>query len=320
MVSKLQENSENQWYCEFGTYTEPVIIKTNPFLQGVQVNSQLVTQTLQTLADSEKEIVRLSQSVASFKNSEAAYKHQINMLETTKANNIEKIKNLKATVTASNETVTKRNRTISTHLRTIALLTVEKTELVKKVENQTKTIRTTQLKLDTYEQNAQLKTYNIETLSKDKTQETKSLKTQNQKLNEKIANQKSNLKSLQAKVDSISLKNDIKSKELEIFISKLTQIKADMEKVKTEKNRYKRLLNLTKKENDKNETLIETLLHSKSDDVVDVRLVGQVYDLYKDKCKKLEEANAKSDSNDKTIFNEVRVEQASSEMVCLLYV
>ena len=93
------------------------------------------------------------------------------------------------------------------------------------------------------------------------------------------------------------------------------QIKADMEKIETEKSRYKRLLNLTKKEKDECSLLVETLLHSKSDDVVDVRLVAQVYDLYKKKCKKLEEANARFDSLDQTLFDEVRVEEDPIETV-----
>ena len=64
--------------------------------------------------------------------------------------------------------------------------------------------------------------------------------------------------------------------------------------------------------------LVETLLHSKSDDVVDVRLVGQVYDLYKEKCKKLEEANKRVNSFEKAVSDEVRLEEDPIETVCLL--
>merc|ERR1712242_357996 len=84
-----------------------------------------------------------------------------------------------------------------------------------------------------------------------------------------------------------------------------------MKKVEIQKDQYKKQFNSVKEENDTNTTLIETLLHSESEDVVDVRLVGQVYDLYKEKCKKLEEANARIDSFDKITFDETKVNQAS---------
>ena len=72
-------------------------------------------------------------------------------------------------------------------------------------------------------------------------------------------------------------------------------------------------------EHDEKSILIETLLDSESTDVVDVRLVGQVYDHYKEKCKKLQEANAKIDSLEKAIV-EIKVKQAIMGTVSFLFV
>ena len=48
---------------------------------------------------------------------------------------------------------------------------------------------------------------------------------------------------------------------------------------------------MLKQDHDKNYTLVETILHPDSDDVVSVKFVGQLYELYKEKCEKLDEAN-----------------------------
>ena len=115
------------------------------------------------------------------------------------------------------------------------------------------------------------------------------------KLNDKIENQR---KALARDVSRLELynktkaENEAKMKELEVLKLKLEQYMDDYDALKSE--------------HDEKSILVETLLDSESTDVVDVRLVGQICDHNKEKCKKLQEANAKIDSLEKAV-GEIKV-------------
>ena len=119
------------------------------------------------------------------------------------------------------------------------------------------------------------------------------------KLKDKIENQRRALAQYNARnVSRLKLYNKTKA-ENKAKIKELETIKLQLEQ-------YTNDYDALKSEHDEKSILIETLLDSESTDVVDVRLVDQIYDHYKEKCKKLQEANAKIDSLEKAV-GEIKV-------------